>query len=122
MTITDARPLTRTGPERHCPSCGTPLCNGPVVVYCPSEGRAVMAADVDIEFHAPQMLSAPGAYDTRGADGRTPNITGSEASDANHSGTQPAQDPGHASAADAPRPRRGPGRLPQGTSGGGEHR
>ncbi|MGI5288011.1 hypothetical protein ACQEVF_32365 [Nonomuraea polychroma] len=44
-----------------CPRCRTPLDEGPVVFRCATCRRAVPAADLDTEFHAPRQLATTGA-------------------------------------------------------------
>ena len=46
------------GPLAQCPGCGTPLDGGPVLYRCQACHRAVLAADVDIEYHAPALKAA----------------------------------------------------------------
>jgi hypothetical protein len=41
-----------TGLVARCPACQAALSGGPVVFYCGPCGKGVMAADVDVEFHA----------------------------------------------------------------------
>jgi DNA-directed RNA polymerase subunit RPC12/RpoP len=46
------------GPLARCPGCGTPLDGGPVLYRCQACRRAVPAADVDTEYHAPVRRAA----------------------------------------------------------------
>jgi hypothetical protein len=46
------------GPLAQCPGCGTPLDGGPVLYRCQACRRAVPAADVDVEYHAPAGKAA----------------------------------------------------------------
>ncbi|MFC4906612.1 hypothetical protein [Actinomadura gamaensis] len=48
-----SRPVSPRPAGVLCPSCRTPLDGGPVHFRCPSCCRAVMAADIDHETHAP---------------------------------------------------------------------
>lgn len=54
-------PQTRTTIQpaaKACPTCHTPLDGGPVRFRCPSCRKAVMAADLDHEAHAPLTVPA----------------------------------------------------------------
>lgn len=41
------------GPLPRCPRCATVLDGGPVAYRCARCGRAVMAADIDTDYHPP---------------------------------------------------------------------
>ena len=48
----------RLNPLARCPGCGTTLDGGPVLYRCQACRRAVPAADIDIEYHAPGWKAA----------------------------------------------------------------
>ena len=48
----------RAGLLARCPRCGAPLDGGPVLYRCETCHRAVAAADVDTEYHAPAGRTA----------------------------------------------------------------
>jgi hypothetical protein len=49
------RTAARVGPVKCCPTCRTELDEGPVVYRCRPCGKAVCAADIDTEYHAPAV-------------------------------------------------------------------
>ncbi|MFC4910914.1 hypothetical protein [Actinomadura gamaensis] len=53
-----AGPAVRGAAPKACPTCRTALDGGPVHFRCPSCQRAVMAADLDHETHAPLTVPA----------------------------------------------------------------
>jgi hypothetical protein len=50
------RPL-HAGPVKRCPTCCTPLDGGPIRFRCDPCGAAVMAADLDTEYHPADHLT-----------------------------------------------------------------
>lgn len=57
-TDRSAGPAVRAGAAKTCPTCHTALDGGPVHFRCPTCQRAVMAADIDHETHAPLTVPA----------------------------------------------------------------
>ncbi len=57
MSPREARRISPWGIKR-CPRCGAVLDEGPIVYRCAPCGRAVRAADLDNETHAPIRRAA----------------------------------------------------------------
>ncbi|MGI5322055.1 hypothetical protein [Actinomadura nitritigenes] len=69
-TLSASRPLNAS-PVKRCPSCRNRLDGGPVRFRCDPCGRAVMAADLDTEYHpGPVPNPARTANDLEGRDRR----------------------------------------------------
>lgn len=66
-------PRSRVAAARRCPFCRTPLDGGPVRYRCEPCGKALMAADLDTEYHPATGPTADRSAESLGANALDPN-------------------------------------------------